>query len=40
MFATVFRFCPDAVAVDDAGSRIFIEANAGFEQLFGIAAKR
>ncbi|HZZ59289.1 MAG TPA: PAS domain-containing sensor histidine kinase [Opitutaceae bacterium] len=35
LFAAVFRFCPDAIAVNDAATRAFVAVNAAFERLFG-----
>jgi PAS domain S-box-containing protein len=31
----VFRFCPDAILVQDADSREFLDVNEGFEKIFG-----
>ncbi len=35
MFAAVFRFCPDAILVQNAENRQFLDVNEGFEKIFG-----
>lgn len=35
LFATVFRFCPDAIGVSDFVTRQFIEVNESYEHLLG-----